>query len=234
MSNILKIVNIKKSYIDNSKPLRVLYGIDLEINKGEITTIIGPSGVGKSTLLHIMGLLDRPDSGDIIFKNKSVFSSSDDELSDIRNKEFGFIFQFHHLLSEFSAIENVMIPLLIQNMDYSRAMERAKILLKDMELINRKDHKPMHLSGGERQRIAIARALVTEPTVIFADEPTGNLDQKTGGIVFDIMYNTVKERGIALVIVTHDRIIEKYSNKIAYLVDGKLQNHYYMGIEDET
>ncbi|MCK4544083.1 ABC transporter ATP-binding protein [candidate division WOR-3 bacterium] len=234
MNNILKIVNIKKSYVDNSKPLKILYGIDMDINKGEITTIIGPSGAGKSTLLHIMGLLDRPDSGDIVFKNKSVFSSSDDELSDIRNREFGFIFQFHHLLSEFSAIENIMIPLLIQNIDYSVAMEKAKILLKDMGLINRQYHKPMHLSGGERQRVAIARALVTEPMIIFADEPTGNLDRKTGKIVFNIMYNAVRERGIALVIVTHDRIVEKYSNKIAYLVDGKLQNHYYMGIEDET
>ncbi|RKX71937.1 lipoprotein-releasing system ATP-binding protein LolD, partial [candidate division TA06 bacterium] len=187
MNNILKIVNIKKSYIDNSKLLKILYGIDMEINEGEITTIIGPSGAGKSTLLHIMGLLDRPDSGDIVFKNKSVFNSSDDELSDIRNREFGFIFQFHHLLSEFNAIENIMIPLLIQNMDYSIAKEKAKILLKHMGLINRQYHKPMHLSGGERQRVAIARALVTEPKIIFADEPTGNLDQKTGKTVFNIM-----------------------------------------------
>ncbi|NIA22767.1 MAG: ATP-binding cassette domain-containing protein [Proteobacteria bacterium] len=233
-NKILKLKNIKKAYYDSDVPVEVLHGADIEIGRGSITAIVGTSGAGKSTLLHIMGFLDKPDDGEIVYKNRFIQGVDDDKLSEIRNREFGFVFQFHHLLTEFTALENVMIPLLIQRVDKKAAAERSRTLLDEMGILSRENHKPAQLSGGERQRVAIARALVIEPTIVFADEPTGNLDRKTSENVMNIMVRILKEREISFVIVTHNRLIEKYADKTVYLIDGKVENHYDIGIDNET
>ena len=174
---ILKAENIFKSFQTTKKvKLEVLKGISLEIQKGKITIIVGASGAGKSTLLHLLGGLDRPDSGEVYYDENDIFNFSDDKLAKFRNKNVGFVFQFHHLLPEFSALENVMIPQLIGGINLSNAKSKSEELLSTVGLKERLDHKPAELSGGEQQRIAVARALANNPKIIFADEPTGNLD----------------------------------------------------------
>lgn len=233
-NKILTLKNVKKVYNDSEVPVEVLHGVDMEIENGSITAIVGPSGAGKSTLLHIMGLLDRPNEGEIIYNNHFVRGLDDDKLSEIRNREFGFVFQFHHLLPEFTALENVMIPLLIQGVNKKSAIERSRNLLREMDILSREKHKPAQLSGGERQRVAIARALVVKPKIVFADEPTGNLDRKTSENVMNVLVGILKERKISFVIVTHNRLIEKYADNTVYLIDGKVENHYDIGIDNET
>ncbi len=234
MSSILSLRNIKKTYRDSEVPVEVLHNVDIDLEKGRITAIVGPSGAGKSTLLHIMGLLDKPDNGEIIYKDYPIMKMDDDGLSEIRNREFGFVFQFHHLLPEFNAIENVMLPLLIQGISRNIAAERGRELLNELGVVSRERHKPAQLSGGERQRVAIARALITEPSIVFADEPTGNLDRKTSQNVMEILINILNEKNISFAIVTHNRLIEKYADKTVYLIDGKVENQYDISIDNET
>lgn len=215
----MSVVNLHKSYITGSDELHVLKGINLDITTGEILAIIGPSGAGKSTLLHILGGLDRPTAGKVLFKNMDIF---DQDICVYRSKIVGFIFQFHHLLPEFTAVENVMIPGLINRMEYKYVKERAKSLLEDVGLKHRLYHKPYQLSCGEQQRIAIARALMNNPEIILADEPIGSLDYVTGEQVYSILQDIVRNNNKTLVLVTHNEGLAKKADRIMKLYDGKL------------
>lgn len=203
--------NIKKQY----EGLKVLKGVSLEINKGELVCIVGPSGAGKSTLLHILGTLDKPDEGELLFNGKSLNDLKDKQLSEIRNLKMGFVFQFHHLLPEFTAIENVCIPGFIAQKKEKDVRERAKYLLTLMGLADRLTHKPSELSGGEQQRISVARALINEPEIIFADEPTGNLDTANSKELHQLFFDLRQQFNQTFVIVTHN-------NELADLADRKL------------
>lgn len=203
--------NIMKQY----EGLKVLKGVSLEINKGELVCIVGPSGAGKSTLLHILGTLDKPDEGELLFNGKSLNDLKDKQLSEIRNLKMGFVFQFHHLLPEFTAIENVCIPGFIAQKKEKDVRERAKYLLTLMGLADRLTHKPSELSGGEQQRISVARALINEPEIIFADEPTGNLDTANSKELHQLFFDLRQQFNQTFVIVTHN-------NELADLADRKL------------
>ena len=203
--------------------LDVLKHLNINVIKGEMVAIVGASGVGKSTLLHILGLLDSPTSGKIFYEGANVSGLKENEIARFRNEKIGFVFQFHHLLSEFSALENVMIPALIKGLKKQEARERAEAILNKVGLSERFEHKPGELSGGEQQRVAIARALVMKPAVIFADEPTGNLDQKTGESVFEILKKLNKERKETFIIVTHNQALAKQADRILELKDGRLE-----------
>jgi len=204
-------------------PLHVLKGINLEIFKGEIIAIVGDSGVGKSTFLHILGALDRPTSGKVFYDDLDIFQQGDDALAEFRNRKIGFIFQFHHLLPEFTALENTMMPALIQGMNLNDASNKAKGLLKEVGLGDRLFHRPGELSGGEQQRVAVARALMVGPSVILADEPTGNLDTKTGEAVYKLLKNLNREKGITLVVVTHNERLTYHCDRVARMVDGRVE-----------
>ncbi|MFH2012935.1 MAG: ABC transporter ATP-binding protein [Pseudomonadota bacterium] len=211
-----------KTFESNSKTVEVLKSLDLDIKKGEMLSIVGASGVGKSTLLHILGAIERPTSGNVFYGNENLFSMDDAKLALFRNKTIGFIFQFHHLLPEFNALENTMMPALIQGIKKKDAAIKAEDILQRVGLKDRVTHKPGELSGGEQQRVAIARALILEPEVILADEPTGNLDTKTGDIVQDLLIDLNKELKITLVIVTHNiRLAEKMPRRVS-LLDGMI------------
>ncbi|MGC2424397.1 MAG: ABC transporter ATP-binding protein [Nitrospirota bacterium] len=198
----------------------VLRGIDLDIPKGEMLSIVGASGVGKSTLLHVIGALDKPTSGQVIYDGRDVFSMSNGELATFRNKNVGFVFQFHHLLPEFSALENVLIPSMIGGMEPKEAKQRAEALLEEVGLSGRLTHRPGELSGGEQQRVAIARALMTEPKVILADEPTGNLDTHTAQSVHELLKKLNHEKGLTSVIVTHNEKLAEMGDRTVRMVDG--------------
>jgi lipoprotein-releasing system ATP-binding protein len=200
--------------------LQVLKGIDLNIREGEIVTIVGPSGAGKTTLLQIIGTLDHPDSGSLFFKNMEPFKLSEKERAAFRNKHIGFVFQFHQLLPEFTALENVMIPALIAKKNYSETEKKAKELLGYLRLTDRIKHKPSELSGGEKQRVAVARALINNPSVILADEPSGSLDTKNKEELHALLFDLRKEMGQTFVIVTHDEHLAKLSDRIIYMKDG--------------
>jgi lipoprotein-releasing system ATP-binding protein len=200
----------------------VLDGIDFEIRKGEMLAIVGASGVGKSTFLHILGGLDRPTSGTVLYGDVDIFSLASGELARFRNERVGFIFQFHHLLPEFSAIENVMIPALIRRTVPKTAAETATKVLAQVGLSNRLHHRPGELSGGEQQRVAVARALVLNPDVVLADEPTGNLDTHTGESIHDLLLSINKQMGITFVIVTHNDKLAIRANRVLRMADGKL------------
>jgi lipoprotein-releasing system ATP-binding protein len=202
--------------------LRVLDGIDFEIREGEMLAIVGASGVGKSTFLHILGGLDRPTSGKVLYGDVDIFSLASGELARFRNERVGFIFQFHHLLPEFSAIENVMIPALIRRADPKAAAETATKVLADVGLSSRLHHRPGELSGGEQQRVAVARALVLKPDVVLADEPTGNLDTHTGEAIHDLLISINKQMGITFVIVTHNDKLAIRADRVLQMADGKL------------
>ncbi len=220
---LIKALNIKKSYlIENENRLQVLKGISLEVYEGEILEIIGASGAGKSTLLHILGTIDRPDEGKIFFKDRDLLSMKDEELSHFRNKNIGFVFQFHHLLPEFTALENVVIPMMINGKTFDECKKRAIELLEYVGLKERSNHKPSELSGGELQRVAIARALANSPKIIFADEPTGNLDTQNSQNIIQLILNLNREFGQTFVIVTHNPELVEIAHRVMEIKDGAL------------
>ena len=215
---MIEIQGITKSFGE----LQVLKGIDLTINKGEVVSIVGPSGAGKTTLLQIMGTLDKADAGQVFINGVEVNRLKEKELSAFRNKQIGFVFQFHQLLPEFTALENVMIPALIGGSSSSEAMRRAKETLDMMGLAERASHKPAELSGGEKQRVAVARALINRPAVIFADEPSGSLDSKNKEELHQLFFDLRERLGQTFVIVTHDEGLAQLTDRIIHMVDGKI------------
>ena len=220
--SIFKCQNISKSYHDGTETVDVLKDINLEINSGERIAIVGPSGSGKSTLLHILGGLDNPSSGKLLMRDVSWQELSEKKRCNLRNKELGFVYQFHHLLPEFTAIENVAFPLLLADKSVDEAQALAEKILEKVGLGHRLTHKPSQLSGGERQRVAIARALVHQPACVLADEPTGNLDNVTAAKVFDLMLDLNEHLNTALVIVTHDQQMAARMDKVLTIQDGRL------------
>ena len=215
---ILQANNIHKSFGN----LKVLKGVDLELDKGTILSIVGKSGSGKSTLLHILGTLDSFDAGELIIDNVNINQLKKNKLSEFRNKKIGFIFQFHHLLDEFNAIENVMIPALIGNKSYKEAKEYGMHLLKLLGLENRIDHKPNQLSGGEQQRVAVARALINKPDLILADEPTGNLDSESSIELHKLLFDLRDKFNLSFIIVTHNNELAQMSDRYLTMKDGVL------------
>ncbi len=215
---ILQAENIHKHYGN----LEVLKGVSMGINEGEMVAIVGASGAGKSTLLHLLSTLDTIDKGEVYFKNKALSKLSKTELNTLRNKTFGFIFQFHHLLPEFTAIENICIPAWIANTSKKQSATRAMELLERMGLDNRAEHKPSELSGGEQQRVAIARALMNNPSIIFADEPTGNLDSSNAEEVNKLFLDLKKELNQTFVIVTHNEGLAALADRVIHMRDGNL------------
>jgi lipoprotein-releasing system ATP-binding protein len=221
---IIKTTGLTKEYqVSKTEKLRVLKGIDTEIFEGEIVTIVGPSGAGKSTLLHIMGTLDKPSEGNVIFDGEDVFRLSSNDLARFRNTRIGFVFQFHHLLPEFSAIENVCLAAMIAGKTMKQAEPKAKELLTEVGLGSRLEHKPSELSGGEAQRVAIARALINSPKVILADEPTGNLDTKNSEEVMHLIFDLRKKYNQTFVIVTHNEKFAEMTDRTLKMIDGVIQ-----------
>ena len=220
--SIISVNNLERSFTQGKNELKILKGIDLEISAGEQIAIIGASGSGKSTLLHLLGGLDLPSRGKVCVAGVDLSSLDEAGRAKLRNKNLGFVYQFHHLLPEFTALENVAMPLLISKVSSDEALEKASQLLNAVGLSARVSHKPSELSGGERQRTAIARAMATNPACVLADEPTGNLDQKTASDVFDLMKQTNQQLNSSLAIVTHDLSIAKQMQKGYILSDGHL------------
>ena len=216
--------NLKKSYTRGHQAVDALKGVSLNIDQGQFVSIMGPSGSGKSTLMHLMGGLDRPTSGQVILSGQGIESYSDDELSAFRRRRLGFIFQFFNLLPTLSALENVALPLLLDGKPMREIAPKATELLTLIGLQNRIDHRPDQLSGGEMQRVAIARALVTDPLLILADEPTGNLDTKTGTTVLELLAQMAKERGHTILMVTHDPKAASFGNRLVTLRDGLIES----------
>ena len=222
MSDLLRVEGVSKSFRTGEGTIEVLRGAELCVREGERVAIVGQSGVGKSTLLHILGAIDHPSSGSVRFRGDDVFAKPSDELARFRNTSLGFVFQFHHLLPEFSALENVMMPGLLRGAEPARMRERAAAMLDEVGLAERLHHPIGKLSGGERQRVAVARALVLDPPLVLADEPTGNLDPATGDRVSDLLLRMNETRGTALVVVTHNESLARRLGRIATLVDGRL------------
>ena len=218
---MIKLEGITKSF----GSLQVLKGIDLEINKGEIVSIVGPSGAGKTTLLQIMGTLDEPDAGTVQIDGTVVSRMKEKELSAFRNKNIGFVFQFHQLLPEFTALENVMIPALIAGVSSKEANDRATKILDFMGLVDRASHKPNELSGGEKQRVAVARALINDPAVILADEPSGSLDTHNKEDLHQLFFDLRERLGQTFVIVTHDEGLAKITDRTVHMVDGMIKKY---------
>ena len=224
MSNLIHTVDLHKSYYEGKVELPVLQGINIEIQKAEMLAIVGASGVGKSTLLHLIGALDRPTRGKIFFDNREIFTFNNRELDRFRNQEIGFVFQFHHLLPEFTAVENVALAALISGETTCSAHESARKLLDYVGLSKRLGHHPSELSGGEQQRVAIARALVNEPQVILTDEPTGNLDRKTSEAVLDLLWGQNERFNQTFIIVTHNQSLARRADRVIHLVDGRISD----------
>ena len=225
MNNIImKLEDIDKFYMETGNKLHILKKLNLEVKRGEFVSILGKSGSGKSTLLNIMGLLDKIDGGKIWIDNKEVSSLNEMERNNIKNHFLGFVFQFHYLMSEFTALENVMIPALLNNFKNKVEIEKeAKELLEIVGLAERMKHKPNQLSGGEKQRVAIARAMINKPKLILADEPTGNLDEDTGEMIFSLFRKINKERNQSIVVVTHARDLSQVTDRQIYLKRGVLE-----------
>jgi lipoprotein-releasing system ATP-binding protein len=220
---LIEVQELFKTFGNGAKRVDVLKGIDLLIPRGETVAIVGASGVGKTTLLHVLGTLDQPTSGKVLYENQDVFTLDERALALFRNRQVGFVFQFHHLLPEFSALENVMMPCLIQGISKAEAGQRAESILTLVGLRERLIHKPGELSGGEQQRVAVARAMVLEPKVLLADEPTGNLDTKTGESVFDLLDELNRTKQVTLIIVTHNPGLADRMSRQIHLVDGRLR-----------
>lgn len=217
---LLQAKNIIKTYNEDNIRTDVLKGVNIDIYSNELTAIVGKSGSGKSTLLHILGTLDKADCGEIFYKGEELLKLSDKKKAAFRNIHLGFVYQFHHLLSDFSALENVMMPMLIAGVNRKNAKQRALELLEKVSLSEKADSRPSELSGGQRQRIAIARALANNPELILADEPTGNLDEKNAQMVFSLFEKLVKENKIAVVIVTHDNSLSEKCDRVYTMKDG--------------
>lgn len=226
-SNIIEIRNLSKVYSDGVE-VRALDGIDLDIKRGEFLSIIGPSGSGKSTLLHMVGILDTPTTGKITIDGRVITEMSEKERSKARNEILGFVFQYHHLLPDFSALENVMMPLFISGKNKKDAKKIASGLLNDVGLGDRMDHRPNQLSGGQAQRVAVARALANNPSIVIGDEPTGNLDTKSSDMIYELLRKLNRDRGQTFILVTHDEKMARKTDRIIRLVDGKVSedNNY--------
>jgi lipoprotein-releasing system ATP-binding protein len=222
MNKLLEVRDLHKSFGSGATSVEVLKGVSLQISEGETIALVGASGAGKSTLLHVMGTLDRPSSGSLLFRGEDVTRLGDAQLALFRNRSIGFVFQFHHLLPEFTAVENAMMPGLICGIPRKEAERTARELLVEVGLSHRLTHKPGELSGGEQQRVAIARALLMSPALLLADEPTGNLDMRTSEEVHELLMRLHSERGITLVIVTHNEKLAARLGRTVGLVDGKL------------
>jgi putative ABC transport system ATP-binding protein len=221
---LLTLKSLEKSYTRGEETVHALRGVTLDIREGQFVSIMGPSGSGKSTLLHLMGGLDRPTRGEVVLRGESIAGMSDSELSLFRRKKLGFIFQFFNLLPTLSALENVCLPRLLGSESIKKIEPRARELLTLMGLENRMDHKPDQLSGGEMQRVAIARALISDPALILADEPTGNLDTKTGEAILELLREMSKKTGKTIVMVTHDPKAASYGNRLIRMKDGALES----------
>ena len=218
----IQVDQLFKTYGNGAKKVEVLKGIDLAVSPGDRVAIVGASGVGKTTLLHILGTLDQPTSGRVRYEGEDVFTLDERALAFFRNREIGFVFQFHHLLPEFSALENTLMPCLIQGLPKKEAASRAEAILTAVGLKDRLLHKPGELSGGEQQRVAVARAMVLEPKVLLADEPTGNLDTRTGESVFDLLQELNQVKGLTLIVVTHNSALASRMARQIHLVDGRI------------
>ena len=225
MENIIKIKNIVKNYYVGTVVVRALRSITMDINKNEYVAIMGPSGSGKSTLMNLIGCLDTPSSGKYILNGKDVSKLDDNFLAEIRNKEIGFIFQTFNLLPRYTALENVILPLVYAGISKGERQDRANYVLDSVGLGDRVTHKPNELSGGERQRVAIARAMVNKPSIILADEPTGNLDSKTSLDIMNLM-DEIHDRGNTIIVVTHEEFIAKHARRVIRLMDGQIEADY--------
>jgi len=221
---LVRIVNVTRTFHHLGRPLEVLRGIDLEIREADFVAIVGPSGAGKSTLLHCIGTLDLPTSGQILIGGQDITRLSGQRLAALRNKNIGFVFQFHHLLPEFTALENVQMPGLIQGQSHSESEPRARRLLEEVGLGGRATHRPGELSGGEQQRVALARALLLEPPILLADEPTGNLDSATSESIHDLFFSINKKRGTTIVVVTHNPAFADRMPRIVKMRDGHVEH----------
>lgn len=222
MKSLVEAVGVEKSFFTAAGELRILKGIDVSLDEADVVGIVGASGAGKSTFLHILGTLDRPTAGKILYGGNDVFALDSASLAAFRNRTVGFVFQFHHLLPEFTALENVMMPGLVSGQNYEELKSGAGEILSELGLSERKDHRPGQLSGGEQQRVAVARALILHPKVVLADEPTGNLDTQTGEELFNLLLKLNSKRGITFVIVTHNEALSNRCRRVLKMVDGRL------------
>lgn len=234
MSELLRCTNLTKEFNDGKNSVKVLKSVNFSIKKAEQVAIVGSSGSGKSTLLHLLGALDKPTSGQVSFEQQDIFAFSSNQQAKFRNQSLGFVYQFHHLLPEFNALENVAMPLLIAKKPIKQANEMAMAMLDKVGLSHRYSHKPAELSGGERQRVAIARALVTQPKLILADEPTGNLDQKTGESIYELLNDLREQMHTSFVVVTHDTQLASRLDRSFNLVDGRLTDAQPKSVKSDT
>ncbi|PSJ63796.1 ABC transporter ATP-binding protein [Pseudaminobacter soli (ex Li et al. 2025)] len=219
---IIELKGVERHYVQGPRKLTILNGAEFSLRRGEMVALVAPSGAGKSTLLHTAGLLEKPDAGDVILAGRACGRLSDDARTSIRRNDIGFVYQFHHLLPEFSAIENVMLPQLVKGLAPAEARARAGQLLEYMQIGKRGQHRPSELSGGEQQRVAIARAVANAPLVLLADEPTGNLDPVTASYVFDALFALVRQSGLAALIATHNHELAGRMDRRVTLADGKV------------
>jgi len=219
---LVQVDNLQRSFKMGNQTVHVLNGITMTIQRGEIVAIIGASGAGKSTLLHILGTLDRPTKGQVLFEGQDMFKASETALASFRNRRIGFVFQFHHLLPEFTALENAYLPALIQRIPEQTAIKTATALLSEVGLAHRLHHKPGELSGGEQQRVAVARALIRQPDLVLADEPTGNLDTQTGDELFELLRKLNQTHGTAFIIVTHNEKLSYQTDRLIHMQDGQI------------
>ena len=222
MNKLVETSALVKSYRINDREIEVIRGIDLVLMSGETVAVVGPSGAGKSTLLHLIGLLETPSKGDLFFQGQDTQEMTDHQRAQVRLENIGFVFQFHHLLPEFNALENVMLPGLILGNDPDDCRGRANDLLSSVGLADRVEHKPGELSGGEQQRTALARALMNRPRLIMADEPTGNLDRKSSNMLRDLLWDICRDQGSTLLLVTHDETLSNEADRVLFMVDGRL------------
>ena len=222
MNDLLQVSDLYKSFVEGGEEIHILQGLNLELGVADRLAIIGESGVGKSTLLHILGTLDRPTKGQIFYRGKNLATLREEELAIFRNREIGFVFQFHYLLPDFSALENVMLPALIQGWEWRNAQQQAQDLLEQVGLGDRLSHRPGKLSGGEQQRVAVARALILNPALVLADEPTGNLDPQTGEEIQHLLLDLNEKRGVGLIVATHNQQLASEVGNQMLLQEGRL------------